>query len=94
MIAIDALDWLRSLPPDSVDLIVTSPPYVDARTYGVGFSLKGEEWVAWMFQVAEQCARVCRGLVAIVCEGRTEDRRYDCTPLLLAADLHRAGYQR
>ena len=33
----DAKHELRSLEPDSVDLIITSPPYADSRkdTYGV-----------------------------------------------------------
>jgi predicted methyltransferase len=36
----DCLDNLRSMPPNIVDLIVTSPPYADSRknTYGGGSS--------------------------------------------------------
>ena len=89
----DCLLWLRSLPDDCCDLVMCSSPYSDARSYGeLDFRLKGEDWVRWMFGVAAECSRVCKGLVVIVCDGKTEDKRYDCTPLLLAADLHRAGY--
>lgn len=93
----DCIQWLQSLPTDSVDLIVTSSPYVDARLYledgqDLGIARGPEEWVAWMVEVVREASRVCKGLIALVVEGRTEDRRYDCTPLLLAADLHRAGF--
>ena len=43
----DCLDVLRGMEDDSFDLVVTSPPYEDARTYGIGFSLKGQDWVDW-----------------------------------------------
>ena len=33
----DCLDILKSMETDSVDLVVTSPPYEDARTYGIDF---------------------------------------------------------
>jgi DNA methylase len=88
----DCLALLPELEEDSVDLVVTSPPYEDCRTYGIDFARAGEEWVAWMFQVVAQLARVCKGLIAIVCQGKTDDFRWSATPMLLAADLHRAGY--
>jgi hypothetical protein len=42
----DCLDLMRTMDDDSVDLVVTSPPYENARSYGIDFKLKGEEWVA------------------------------------------------
>jgi DNA modification methylase len=70
----DCLPWLQSLPADSVDLVMTSPPYELARTYlergkNLGIARKTEEWVAWMVEVIGECSRVCRGLVALVVEG-------------------------
>jgi hypothetical protein len=89
----DVLAWLAALPADSVDLVLFSPPYEKARLYSeVQFSLSGEEWVSWMVQVFEGCRRVCKGLVACVCEGQTRGYRYSAAPLLLMADLHRAGF--
>lgn len=88
----DCLKILRTWPDRCVDLIVTSPPYEDARTYGIDFSAKGEEWVEWMIRRVREFTRVCKGLVVIVCEGKTRNFRYSATPLLLAADLHRSGY--
>lgn len=88
----DCLTWLPTLPADSVDLCFFSPPYEDARTYGIDFRLKGQAWVDWMVRVFEQCQRVCRGLVACVCEGTTRQFRWSAAPALLMADLHRAGF--
>ena len=87
----DCLDVLRSMPDNSVDLVLCSPPYEAARTYGIGFNLKGQDWVDWAVERYVECARVCRGLVAWVVEGQTRNFRWSATPALLMADLHRAG---
>ena len=87
----DCLDLMRQMPDDSVDLVFCSPPYEAARTYGIGFDLKGEDWVAWAFERYTECLRVSRGLVAWVVEGQTRQFRYTASPILLMADLHRAG---
>lgn len=88
----DCLALLPKLADDSVDLVVTSPPYENRRTYGISFDRAGEEWVDWMGDVCRQLGRVCKGLIAIVCQGKTLDYRWSATPMLLAADLHRAGF--
>ncbi len=87
----DCLDVLKGMDAESVDLVFGSPPYEDARTYGIDFNLKGQEWVDWMVSVVQESLRVCKGLVAFVAEGKTKKFRYSCTPVLLMADLHRAG---
>lgn len=87
----DCLDVLRQMPDDSVDLVLTSPPYEDARTYGIDFNLKGEAWVEWAVERYLECVRVCRGLVVWVVEGKTKGFRYSATPFLLMAELHRRG---
>jgi len=87
----DVLDVLASMPPASVDLVFGSPPYEDARTYGIDVRMKGQEWVDWMVAVVRASLRVSRGLVAFVVEGRTRQFRWSATPALLMADLHRAG---
>jgi DNA modification methylase len=76
---------------DSVDLVFTSPPYEAARTYGVGFNLRGQQFVDWCVERYLECVRVCKGLVAWVIEGQTRQFRWSATPALLMADLHRAG---
>lgn len=75
----------------SIDLVFCSPPYEDARTYGIDFRLKGQEWVDWCVPRFVECMRVCKGLVAWVMDCKTEDFQWSCAPFLLLADLHRAG---
>lgn len=87
----DCLERLKEMESDSADLVFTSPPYEAARTYGIGFNLRGQDWVDWAFARYVECVRVSRGLVAWVVEGQTRQFRYTATPALLMADLHRAG---
>ena len=79
-------------PDDHFDLVFCSPPYEAQRSYGeLDFNLSGEEWVAWATECYMECLRVCKGLVAWVVEGYTDDFAYTSTPFLLHADLHRRG---
>lgn len=79
------------LEASSVDLVFTSPPYEDARTYGMDFKLRGQDWIAWAVPRFLECLHVCRGLVAWVVQGRTKNYRWSATPALLMAALHDAG---
>ncbi len=55
----DSRDALQQLPPDSVDLIFTSPPYSDQRknTYG---GIRAEEYVEWFIPISIQLFRVLK----------------------------------
>lgn len=79
-----------------VDLVFGSPSYEDCRDcleHGedVGVSRNTEDWVAWMVEVTKEALRVCDGPVCWVIEGKTKNFSYSGGPLLLAADLIRAG---
>jgi len=87
----DCLEILPTMAEKSVDLVFGSPPYEDARLYDMDFRLKGQAWVDWMVKVVQASLRVSRGLVAFVVEGRTRKFRWSGTPVLLQADLIRAG---
>ena len=88
----DCLKILASLPEASVDLVIASPPYENARTYGIDFALEGQDWVNWMVEVFAACLRVCKGMVAMVIgHGKQEDYKWSATPALLCADLYRKG---
>ncbi len=87
----DCLEIMQSLPRDCVNLIFTSPPYEKARTYGIGFKLSGQDWVAWSVRRWLECERLCIGMVAWVVAGQTRDFRWSAIPSLLEADLHRLG---
>lgn len=83
-----------SLPfgDDEFDLVFASPPYEGQRAYAeLEFDLRGDAWVAWAVPRFLECLRVCRGLVAWVVEGVTEDFAYSCTPFMLLCELHRRG---
>ena len=60
----DALEVLRSLPAESVQCCVTSPPYWGLRDYGVagqlGLERTPEEYVARMVEVFREVRRVLR----------------------------------
>lgn len=87
----DSLDLMKAMPDASVDLVFTSPPYEAARTYGIGFNLKGQDWVDWAVARFVECVRVSRGMVCWVVEGQTRKFRWSAAPVLFMADLHRAG---
>jgi site-specific DNA-methyltransferase (adenine-specific)/site-specific DNA-methyltransferase (cytosine-N4-specific) len=55
----DCTDKLKQLSDNSVDLIVTSPPYADQRkqTYG---GIRPDEYVEWFLPISEQLLRVLK----------------------------------
>ena len=80
----DCLGLMAQFDADSVDLIFGSPPYLDARTYGIGAQRDCLEWVGWMLEISEAAARVSRGPVLWVVAGMTRGRNYQpaCEGLL------------
>src|SRR5262249_23464353 len=61
----DALDFLRRLPADCGNYLLTSPPYEDRRDYGMGFKLQGEEFVGWMVEVVRAALVPGVGVVSV-----------------------------
>lgn len=69
------------LPDRSVDLVLGSPPYADARLYleggkDLGIARGCREWVEWMLGVTAEAQRVSRGPVIWIAAGVTRDRNY------------------
>lgn len=63
------------------DIVIGSPPYVDARLYiedgkNLGISRKPAAWVEWMLWVTAESLRVSRGPVIWVAAGSTRSRTY------------------
>jgi DNA modification methylase len=60
----DSLSRLRELPADSIDTVVTSPPYFLLRNYGMSGQLGSEpsvqEWVDALVAVLTETARVLK----------------------------------
>ena len=55
----DCLEIMKLMPDDYVDLIVTSPPYADARSHTYG-GISPYEYVEWFCLRAEQMRRVLK----------------------------------
>ncbi len=55
----DARDVLKGLKPESIDLVVTSPPYADQRmtTYG---GVAPEDYVEWFLPISAELLRVMK----------------------------------
>lgn len=55
----DSKDILKTLPSNSVDLIVTSPPYADRRkqTYG---GIEPEKYVEWFLPISKELLKVLK----------------------------------
>lgn len=87
----DSLDWTRTQADNSIDLCFCSPPYENRRSYGIGFKLKGQEWVDWAVERFMDQYRICKGLVCWVVDGPVSKFRWSATPAILMADLHRRG---
>lgn len=58
----DALSVLRTMPSESVNCIVTSPPYWGLRDYGhdgqIGLEATPQEFVSKMTEIFQECRRV------------------------------------
>ena len=64
------------LPDLSADLVLGSPPYCDARTYGIGAQRDCQAWIDWMLDVTTEALRLSKGAVIWVAAGVTRDRNY------------------
>jgi len=81
----DNCDVLGAMPRECVDLVVTSPPYDDLRTYG------GHSWD--FYGVAWQLKRVLKpgGVIVWVVNDKTEDGSETGTSAEQAAHFRRLG---
>jgi hypothetical protein len=72
----DAVAWFDAMSAGCLDLVVGSPKYCDARTYGIDAQLGCVDWVEWMLEVTAAAHRACKGPVFWVCAGVTRERNY------------------
>jgi len=57
----DCFDLIKTLHDDSVDLIITSPPYADIVNYGKNISIhKPNEYVEWLLPLFKDIHRVLK----------------------------------
>ncbi|HZL16938.1 MAG TPA: DNA methyltransferase, partial [Polyangia bacterium] len=71
----DCLAVLRNLPDNSVDLVVTSPPYDGQPKYGNGEKYERDWYRGFFMQVTEQVLRVLKPKGSFVLNYRS--RRHD-----------------
>lgn len=65
----DSANLLKSVPADSVDLVITSPPYFQQREYdggGVGNEKKPDEYISAIMKIFRECVRVIKPTGSIV----------------------------
>ncbi len=55
----DSKEILKSISDNSIDLIITSPPYADQRKNSYG-GIKTDEYVNWFLPISEQLLRVLK----------------------------------
>lgn len=84
----DNVEVMRGLPGESIDLIVTSPPYDDVRTYASGHSFDFEG-------VAEQSLRLLRpgGVLVWVVNDGTKDGSESGTSFKQAIHFKAIGFR-
>lgn len=82
-VAGDVLDVLAGLPDDSVDAVISSPPYNVAKAYeSASDAMRPLRYFAWMCTIIDECERVLKpgGIIALVVGG-TRDRNGTIVPL-------------
>ncbi|MGI0009844.1 MAG: DNA-methyltransferase, partial [Nitrosopumilaceae archaeon] len=89
----DCLNVLKNLPNESVDLIVTSPPYADNRKgdyVGVGI----DEYVQWFLPISMEIKRVLktRGSFVLNIKERARNGERDTYVLKLILEMREQGW--
>ena len=63
----DSLDVLKTLSDNSVDLIVTSPPYANTKSYGKIINvLHPDKYVEWIMPLFKEMMRVIKPSGSII----------------------------
>ncbi len=65
----DALEVLKELPNNSIDLIITSPPYYKQRNYGglgIGDENTIDEYISNLIIIFKECVRIIKDTGSIV----------------------------
>lgn len=91
----DCLDVMRGLPSDCVDLIVTSPPYADARAHTYG-GIAPDEYVEWFLERAVEMHRILKptgSFVLNIKEKAVDGERHTYVLELILALKQQAGFR-
>ena len=91
----DCLEVMRGLPSGYVDLIVTSPPYADARSHTYG-GIAPDEYVEWFLERAAEMRRVLKptgSFVLNIKEKAVDGERHTYVLELILALKQQAGFR-
>lgn len=89
VITANCMDWMRTQPDKRFRLTMTSPPYEDARTYGINYKARRQDWVDSLVPIIVECCRLTDGLVCVNMSARVREYSYSCAVEWLVADLTR-----
>jgi DNA modification methylase len=56
----DALELIKKLDDNSIDLVITSPPYSTLKTYITDPGISPDEWVDWIMPICKEIERVIK----------------------------------
>lgn len=56
----DTRDLIKNVPSNSVDLIITSPPYAKRRENSFGHEMTYDEYVEWLYELSKDFIRVLK----------------------------------
>jgi len=56
----DSLELLKQLPDDSIDLVITSPPYADLKVYIDNPGVLADNYVEWFLPICNEICRVIK----------------------------------
>lgn len=65
----DSTNLLKLIPADSIDLVITSPPYFQQREYdngGIGNEKKPDDYISMLMKIFRECVRVIKPTGSIV----------------------------
>ena len=89
----DSKDILKDIEENSIDLIVTSPPYADRRknTYG---GIKPEKYVEWFLPISKQLLRVLKptGTFILNIKEKAEEGERHTYVIELILELRKQGW--
>lgn len=56
----DCFEEIKTIPDESIDLVITSPPYADMKTYIDFKGIKADDYVEWFMPLVHQIYRVLK----------------------------------
>ncbi|MGQ0793991.1 MAG: DNA methyltransferase [Deltaproteobacteria bacterium] len=59
----DCAELIKQIPSDTVDLVITSPPYFQQREYnggGIGNEKKLEDYISALMKIFRECVRIVK----------------------------------